>query len=156
MKKMKSVFNVLIIMISILLIVLNAIILYNKFILKKDLMSFGGYSMLVVVSGSMEPEIETDDLIIIKKVDEYEENDIVTYQKNNHLITHRIVRIEEDKIYTKGDHNNTEDEPITADCIQGKVVKNVKAIGKLWNTHIITTAIVIILVIYFIAVILKK
>ena len=50
MKKAKNIFNFILIIINIILIVINGIILYNKAILKKDLISFGGYSALVVIS----------------------------------------------------------------------------------------------------------
>jgi len=50
MKIVKNIFNFIIITISIFLIVFNGIILYNRVALKKDLLNFGGYSLLVVVS----------------------------------------------------------------------------------------------------------
>ena len=130
MKKIKKIFNVIINIFCILIIVLNIYIIFNNIVLKNNTISAFGYSALIVISGSMEPEISVDDLILIKSQDEYTLDDIVTYKTTNSLVTHRIIRIDEEKIYTKGDSNNTEDDPIKVEQIYGKVVYNIKGIGK--------------------------
>ena len=72
----------------------------------------------------MEPEIQAGENIIIKKCKEYEIGDIITYiSKDEVLVTHRIVSIDDGLYYTKGDFNNVEDpEPITDSQIYGKVI----------------------------------
>ena len=50
MKIIKTVFNIIVITISIFLIIFNGIVIYNKVVLRKELLSFCGYSMLIVVS----------------------------------------------------------------------------------------------------------
>ena len=55
-----------------------------------------GIGMAVVISGSMEPTISIDDMILVKKADEYKLDDMVVFQSNNELIVHRIVDINED------------------------------------------------------------
>ena len=102
MKIIKIIFNIFLSIISILLIIVNVYFYYGKFVLKNDVIDFFGYSFLIVVSGSMEPSISINDIIVIKKQNNYLVNDIITYKSNNSLITHRIVNIEGDKIYTKG------------------------------------------------------
>ena len=92
-----------------------------------------GYSTYIVISGSMEPTIHVDDVIIVKKVDslsDLKEKDIVTYlgkegEFAGKTVTHRIQRIEGDKIFTKGDSviNVKEDPAITFDDVIGKYVK---------------------------------
>ena len=125
MEIVKKVLNSILIVITILIIIFNLYILYNREILKQDTVKVFGYSAFIIVSGSMEPTINVDDLIIIK-----EEN--ITYKSNkNSIITHRITRIENELIYTKGDNNNTEDEPIKAPQIQGKLVYKIKGFGKI-------------------------
>lgn len=75
-----------------------------------------------VQTGSMEDGIHVGDYIIVLKHGEYKENDIVTFKKDNILITHRIVKDYGDRVVTKGDANNTEDEGISKDSIVGKVI----------------------------------
>ena len=94
-----------------------------KFINPKKINSLLGYSILNVISGSMSPEINEGDIIIIKKYKNYEVGDIITFSSNDEIITHRIYSIIDDYYFTKGDANNTIDlEPIEFNQIYGKVI----------------------------------
>ena len=92
-------------------------------------MSFFGYRIYRVVSGSMEPTLRINDIVIIKKQDDYSINDIVTYEYNNNFVTHRIIKENKNVITTKGDSNDAEDESITKDKVLGKVVYRFKVVG---------------------------
>lgn len=90
-----------------------------------------GYGSVVVISGSMEPEIKVGDLLIIKEQPDgsYRVGDVVTYLDGNNLVTHRIIAIDQDEknaetllVTTQGDSNNTADEPFPIQKIKGKVV----------------------------------
>lgn len=84
-----------------------------------------------MVSGSMEPALSVDDLIIIKAGQEYKTGDIITFVSGENMVTHRIVGETEAGFITKGDANNTEDtEPVSADSIIGEVAVTVPGIGK--------------------------
>lgn len=89
-----------------------------------------GYSSAVVLSGSMEPTLSIDDLIIVKVEEKYNINDVVVYQENNSLVVHRIIKADENGYVTQGDANNTADEPITPDQVKGKVIMSVSHVGK--------------------------
>lgn len=106
----------------ILSIIIN--IIYCKFIKKSEINQLFGYSCLKVLTGSMEPEIKAGENIIIKKSNDYKIGDIITFiTKDGEIITHRIVSIENENYYTKGDYNNAQDiEPITINQIYGKVI----------------------------------
>ena len=73
------------------------------------------YKMIAIASNSMSPTYRRGDAVIYEKVNvnELEIGDILAFQKNNIVVTHRIVKIwkQNDKYYftTKGDYNNTED-----------------------------------------------
>lgn len=103
----------------------------NKLITK-----INGYSILKIISGSMEPELMTGDIIIIKKCDSYEVNDIITYNvENQYLVTHRIIERQENSFVTKGDNNNIMDsENVTIESIEGKVIYNSKLL-KLFDKY---------------------
>lgn len=90
-------------------ITVNGVLLAKRLIYKEALPSILGYSMVTVLSGSMEPEFSPGDLLIIKKQGSYLTGDIVTYQDQGAFITHRIVRKEGHVIQTKGDANNAPD-----------------------------------------------
>ncbi|MDO5557361.1 MAG: signal peptidase I [Clostridia bacterium] len=135
MKKIKRIINTFFILLLVFVILVNILILYYKVINKEPLVRIFGYSILVIVSGSMEPNVNIDDLLLIKKCDDYEVNDIITYQVGKNLITHRVVEVqeEEDRLVTKGDSNNTSDKPIEKRQVKGKMVFKIKNFGKIVN-----------------------
>lgn len=92
-----------------------------------------GFGMTVVLSGSMEPELSVDDLLIVTPSDTYEVGDVVVYQTQRTAVVHRIVAINGDKIITRGDANNTDDDPIAKENIKGKVVFAIPFIGLIVN-----------------------
>jgi len=136
---MKIVKKVSMVFVSILLGLLFIFSVYNFVslkVFKNDLSSIFGYSILEVVSGSMEPTIHIGDLIIINKNEtNYQANDIVTfYDRDGSFVTHRIVSIEDDKMVTKGDHNNSEDDALPLSNIVGKYVTRVPLVGRLLSS----------------------
>lgn len=92
-----------------------------------------GYGMAVVLSGSMEPSLKVNDLLIVHEADNYKKGDVVVYQRGYELIVHRIISIDEDKIITQGDANNTADEPITQNDIKGRVCLHIPFVGLIIN-----------------------
>ena len=88
-----------------------------------------GYGAAVVLSGSMEPTIMTDELIIVTQEDAYQVGDVVVYQSGRILVVHRIVAMDEETVTTRGDANNVDDEPIPPEHIKGKVVAHIPHVG---------------------------
>lgn len=92
-----------------IIFVLVLLILITTSIKRDDTPSLFGYSALVVVTDSMEPALEVDDLIIIKPSKEYKVGDVITFYSeilNQRVrITHRIIEIDiPNSIYiTQGD-----------------------------------------------------
>ena len=89
----------------------------------KDYFEMLGYSVFNVATGSMEPTISKNDIIIVKLSKKYEVNDIVTFKKDDSYITHRVITINDNNLITKGDANNTNDVEIKKDAVLGKVTK---------------------------------
>lgn len=111
---MKKILYITLMIFFIIIILLNTLPIFD--------LSLFGLSVYRVVSGSMEPNIRVNDLVIVNSHSNIKENDIVTYENNGSYITHRIVKIDKEKIITKGDANNTEDNPIKRNQIKGKVI----------------------------------
>lgn len=96
-----------------------------------------GVAPMVVLSGSMsgtaEDHIEVGDLIFTKQadIDELKVGDVVAFMDGSIVVTHRIVSISADRteFVTKGDANNTEDEPISADQIIGQYSGRIPKVG---------------------------
>lgn len=104
------------------LIVLCILAFISTVVLHKDYVNIGGYTFFIVASGSMSGTVDVNDMVIVKITDDFQAGDIVTYQADGYFVTHRIISINKDQIITKGDSNNTEDDPIGRDKIIGKVV----------------------------------
>jgi signal peptidase len=90
-----------------------------------------GVGASVVLTGSMEPEISAGDLILVVRKDEYHPKQVVVYQDKGILVVHRVLSIEDGTVTTKGDANNTPDEPIPLERIKGQVVVVVPLVGHL-------------------------
>lgn len=90
-----------------------------------------GFGASFVLSGSMEPEISTDDLVFVKRADELHVGDVVLYNTGGSNVLHRITKIDGDIITTQGDANNTEDKPISASVVLGVYIGKVPSGGKI-------------------------
>ncbi len=95
------------------------------------------YYAVAIASGSMKPEIQKGDVVIIENINDSKNlqvGQIIAYKYGDVLIVHRLVnKIEvngEYYFYTKGDANEIEDGyPITKDMIVGVVNVKVPYIG---------------------------
>ncbi len=88
-----------------------------------------------IQSGSMLPVLQVGEIILLVKENNYEKEDIITYQvENSYFITHRIIQTTEEGYITKGDANNTEDKAIVKqEQIQGKVIFHSKLLGTIYH-----------------------
>lgn len=89
-----------------------------------------GFGASLVLSGSMEPEITTDDLVLIKKSDKLCVGDVVLYNTGRSNVLHRITKIDGDMITTQGDANNTEDKPFSKSAVLGVYIGKIPGGGK--------------------------
>ena len=86
-----------------------------------------GVEMIDAEVVSLQSEIK------LKKPDNINVGDIVSYKENDDgmEVLHRVVRMEDDKVYTKGDANNTEDKPVEISQITGIYIGKVEYLGKI-------------------------
>lgn len=127
-----AIWRVMLILLAAILAISACTLAYDKFVKKSKIPSVFGYSVLIVASPSMTGAIEAGDAIIIKKSDSYAVGDVITYfpADENFSVTHRIVRMEGDKFYTKGDANQSEDpDPVLIEQIAGKVAVKLDKVG---------------------------
>ena len=95
----------------------------------------------------MEHELFAGDYIVVEKTENYKVGDIITYMEDGYYITHRINEIDENKIVTKGDANNSSDSPISRDKIVGKFLFKEKILTFLTKYKVMVIAVLIALVI---------
>ncbi|HDN75720.1 MAG TPA: signal peptidase I [Acidilobales archaeon] len=98
-----------------------------------------GNLMLAVVEGtSMEPLLQTGDIVIVTKVNikDIKPGDVIVYEKyRGTYVIHRVMEVKVSNgrviIITKGDNNSYYDPPITSEKIIGKVLAIGDAIVKI-------------------------
>ena len=96
--------------------------------------SLFGFSLYRVSSGSMRPELEVKDIILVRSCDgeDVEKGDIISYvpetgEMKGNIVTHRVEKApykvgDEYWLVTKGDANEISDAPIRADQVKGKLI----------------------------------
>jgi signal peptidase len=116
---------------------LGAIVLIALLLVVSAFPITGNIKVLTVLSGSMQPEIKTGSVVIVRPVQDYKINDIITFgpfSKTKPPTTHRIHDIKVvngQPIYiTKGDANNAPDtREIQKKDVIGKVLFDVPYVG---------------------------
>lgn len=127
---LQTVLNILGVVLCVLfipIIILNVVMIVRSYTDPDSIPSVFGYSPVIVLSGSMSPEFEAGEMIVIQKTDPdtLKVNDVICFMAEETAITHRIMEVQQQDgsvLYvTKGDANNTEDiTPVTPGQVQGK------------------------------------
>lgn len=140
----KKIFFTLVNLISVLVIAAAVVVLLTVVLTKPgEAPQIGGYTVLRITTGSMEPEYKIDTLILVKNVepDTIKSNDVISFYSKDPALdgavnTHRVVEVEKDGDHwsytTKGDANNVVDAyTVDAKYLIGKVVASSLVLGKL-------------------------
>ena len=129
--KVATAIGVALCVILIPILIVNCILLFKGASNSDEVPSVGGVTPFIVLSGSMDPEIQAGDLIICRQADaaDVKTGDIISFfdpQGNGTaVVSHRVTAIEQDGagqpvFTTKGDANNVADSvPVTADKVIG-------------------------------------
>lgn len=102
---------------------------------------FFGVRPFVVSGYSMKPTLMAGDLVIIQPTapETIREGDIIQFRVLSGSVVHRVKTIRAENgtltFITRGDNNNVDDDPVTADQVQGKVVLVIPKIG--WPTLVL-------------------
>lgn len=155
-KSIKKKIKIIAYIILIPLLVYNILVILQALANSKETSNFLGIRGYVIVSGSMEPELNIGDIVISKKDKNLQEGDIISFWQGQSIVTHRIFKITQENgqnIYqTKGDNNNVEDSgTITDENIVGKVIFKIPKLGKLtlmFQGKLVMIIIVIIFCLY--------
>ena len=129
LKKILSVFKIILIVFLIVFIICFGSIVYQKKVLKSSMPNLFGYAGGTIVSGSMEPNIKIGDYVIVSVNGGYDVGDVVMFKRGNSYVAHRVIEVFDDGIINKGDANNTEDKKISKDDVVGPVIKVIKGLG---------------------------
>ena len=138
MQKVKIILSILILMILLPILFVNLVILVDSYRNPNEIPSFFSWKPFIVLTGSMNQEIASGDLAIVKEVDPntLKEGDIIAFKVDNIVITHRIVGIRsinnQKQFITKGDNNSTQDEGyVNEEQVEGIYKFKIKRLGDL-------------------------
>lgn len=118
-------------------------------LLNKDYANIFGYTFFEVATGSMANTINIGDIVVVKVNEQFTENDIIVYKEENSFITHRVIKIDGENLITRGDANNSEDKPIKANQILGKVKYVIPKIG-IWRKVLASPEILGMIIVFII------
>ena len=152
MKALKIIFKIIKYLLTPLVVLILAVVLIQRF--SNNNIKVFGYSIYTIVSESMKPEYDIGDMIFVKNVDKQDIklNDDIVYMGNidsydGKIITHRVIRIDNNQIVTKGINNPIEDPPIKYDQVYGKVAFKLcilSTFSKLMNNNLMFYIIVFV------------
>ena len=140
------------IFIDFLVFIISILILFSLYniisikILNKPYTNLFCFSIFEIATGSMEPTLNVKDMVIVKITKDIKVNDIITYEEDGNLITHRVIDIKNDTITTKGDANNSLDVKVPKEKIVGKIVFVIKK-GGIIREILITPKVIISIII---------
>ena len=102
--------------------VLVGIVYFTPKILAKALGT--PYPLAAITSSSMWPALKQGDMVMIKKVtpEGLKIGDIIVYKNEQGFTIHRIIKLNQNNLVTKGDANNVEDKPVDYKEVIGRVV----------------------------------
>ena len=116
----------------------SLVILINSYIKPDEVPSFFGWKPFIVLSDSMETQILSGDVVVVKQINTntLKEGDIISFKENDIVITHRIVEIINEegtiKYITKGDNNNVKDtEYVLPEQVEGIYKFKISRLGNL-------------------------
>lgn len=159
-KNRKKIISNTFFVILVLFLIFNIIIVVQTTFNSKKVPNIFGYKAFSITTGSMEPVIQINDLIIVKEYepDEIKQGDIISYQKDETIITHRVERkIEENSnVYyiTKGDDNYILDEQKVEHVdVEGRYILRIPKLGKIVlifkNKDIVILVIIILIILNY-------
>ena len=151
-KKIKKTLKYIILNILIIFFIINLILLFE------ENTHICGIYCFNIISESMEPTLNVNDVVIVKKTNiaNLQKGDIITFNQDGRIISHRIKKIIKDDNYlivTQGDNNEVEDKDVVKEeQIYGKVIFKIGKIGKIisyiQNMRIFINIIIFIVIIY--------
>ena len=136
MSHLRKITKILVNVFTWVLLLILVLVIYGKLIVtfgNNRYPNYFGYTFFEVASGSMKPTLKINDVILVKIGNEnLKKGDIIAFNTDDAIITHRILFIDDRIITVKGDNNNVVDQPIVVDQVIGKIVKVFPKLG-IWK-----------------------
>ena len=124
------------------ILIINLTLIVKSYTNADEVPSVGGYFPMIVLTDSMDPEIQSGDLIFCHTVEAeaVQVGDIISFYdpmgNGSTVVTHRVMEIKDEgtgrSFITKGDNNNTEDQmPVQAEDVIGLYKRRIAGAGNI-------------------------
>lgn len=124
------------------ILIINLTLIVKSYTNADEVPSVGGYFPMIVLTDSMDPEIQSGDLIFCHTVEAeaVQVGDIISFYdpmgSGSTVVTHRVMEIKDEgtgrSFITKGDNNNTEDQmPVQAEDVIGLYKSRIAGAGNI-------------------------
>ena len=124
------------------ILIINLTLIVKSYTNADEVPSVGGYFPMIVLTDSMDPEIQSGDLIFCHTVEAeaVQVGDIISFYdpmgNGSTVVTHRVMEIKDEgtgrSFITKGDNNNTEDQmPVQAEDVIGLYKSRIAGAGNI-------------------------
>lgn len=135
------------------LLLINVTLIVKSYTNPNEVPDFLGYKPFIVLSGSMEPNIMTGDMVFVKETDpdSLKVGDVIAYKSGSAVVTHRIVDVTaengETRYITQGDANNAPDQTSVKPAdVEGIYQRRVAGAGNLAMFMQTTTGMILFVV----------
>ncbi|WP_313509914.1 signal peptidase I [Enterococcus sp.] len=148
MNKIKTVMRIIWSCCGTLLVAAVLLLAVLNFLSKPSGDGLFGYKGYTVISGSMEPTLKVGDYVVVKveDFDQLQVGEIITFEDEGMMVTHRIISITDEGIQTRGDHNTVNDmKQVTEDKFVGRMAVHIPYLGHvmIWMQNPLIFAVVL-------------
>lgn|GEM_PF-274440 len=150
-RKKPKIGKIVLIVFVLLIVYICVFSLIAKFVKNETLPMPLGFGAATVLTGSMEPTLHENDLVIVTRANEYSVGDVAIYQTGGTPVIHRIIEIDEANgtVVLQGDANNAPDGQITISRLKGKLLFKLPFVG--WVLKYLRTVPGIVMILILIA-----
>ncbi len=135
-RRITTAIGIILCVVLIPILIVNITIIVKSYVYPDKVPSFLGYKPFIVLSDSMNPGINSGDLVLVKETSpsSLKTGDIIAYREGDSVVTHRIVGITEAdgtlQFTTKGDANNVDDaNTVNSENIEGSYLLDIPKLG---------------------------
>lgn len=135
------------------ILLINVTLIAKSYIHPDKVPDFMGYKPFIILSGSMEPDIMTGDMVFVKETGgaSLKEGDVIAYRSGEAVVTHRIIKVTQEegqtRYITQGDANNTADQtPVRPEDVEGIYCRRIAGAGNLAMYMQTTTGMIVFIV----------
>lgn len=153
LQKLMAAVGVILCIVFIPILIVNVTLIVKSYTNPDQVPDFLGYKPFIVLSGSMEPDIMTGDMVLVKEAntDNLQKGDVIAYKSGQAVITHRIIEVKtengETSYITQGDANDSADQTaVKPSDVEGVYIGRIPGAGKVAMFMQTTTGMILFVV----------